>query len=339
MDFTLIIDGMSIKKETKWDPKHQKFIGTVDYGKIKAEDPYNIATNVLVILIGSLKKPLSIPLGYFLTHKLNSDVLCQLIKESIKMLHEVGAHVHAVIFDGASKNVGMIEKLGCNIKNLDGSFPHPCHHDRRVHVFFDICHMIKLAGNTFSDLKIFCTPFNEKISWQHILLYQTQQKDILHLGNKLKSQHVKWQNHKMKVKFATQLFSHSVSAAITSNIWCADVLHYISGFVAKKFWNQLTVQNVLQHCTKIQIHHFLMSIQVQSLLTCNKYGNLLLPSYSVYKVVTCLDKLARRSLCKWSSSNKQDKLAIAMFVFKETRNTTFLSIQITPRRLISVIII
>ena len=29
------------------------------------------------------------------------------------------------------------------------------------------------------------------------------------------SQHVKWQSHKMKVKLATQLFSHSVSAAIT----------------------------------------------------------------------------------------------------------------------------
>ena len=133
----------------------------------------------------------------------------------MKMIHEVAAYVHAVIFDGASKNVVMAEKLGCNIKNLDGSFPHPCHHDRRVHVIFDICH-IKLARNTFSDLKIFCTTFNEKISWQQILLlYQTQQKDILHLGNELKSQHVKRLNHKMKVKFATQLFSHSVSTAIT----------------------------------------------------------------------------------------------------------------------------
>ena len=97
-------------------------------------------------------------------------MLCQLIKESIKVLREVGAHVHAVIFDGASKNMGMAEKLGCNIENLDGSFPHLCHHDRRVHVIFDIYHMIKLAGNTFSDLKILCTTFNEKISWQHILL-------------------------------------------------------------------------------------------------------------------------------------------------------------------------
>ena len=102
MGFTLIIGELSIKKETKWDPKHQNFVGTIDYRNIKAEDPDNIATNVFVIMIGSLKKPLSIPVRYFLSHKQNSDVLCQLIKESIKMLHEVGAHLHAVIFDGAS---------------------------------------------------------------------------------------------------------------------------------------------------------------------------------------------------------------------------------------------
>jgi len=28
------------------------------------------------------------------------------------VLREVGAHVHAVIFDGASKNMGMAENLG-----------------------------------------------------------------------------------------------------------------------------------------------------------------------------------------------------------------------------------
>ena len=161
----------------------------------------------------------------------------------------------------------------------------------------------------------------------NILLYQTQQKDILHLGNKLKSQHFKWQNHKMKVKFATQLFSHSVSAAITSNLWRADVL-LLSGFVAKNILESIDCPE----CTAALYNNSDTSISyvhtgAKSLLTCKKYGNLLLPSYSVYKVMTCLDKLARRSLCKWSSFNKQDKLAIAMSVLKETRNTTFLSIQ------------
>jgi len=105
------------------------------------------------------------------------------------MLQEVGANVHAVIFDGASRNVGMAEKLGCNKKNLDGSFPHPCHDDRKVHVIFDICYMIKLARNTFSDLKILYNFQLENFLATHS---SSLQKDILHLGNKLKLQHVKW---------------------------------------------------------------------------------------------------------------------------------------------------
>ena len=34
-----------------------------------------------------------------------------------------------------------------------------------------------------------------------------------------------------------------------------------------------------------------------SLLPCKKHGNLLLTSHLVYNVVTCVDKLARKSLC------------------------------------------
>ena len=61
------------------------------------------------------------------------------------MLHEVGAQVYAVVLDGASKNVVMAEKLGCNTKHFDGSFPHLSYAGKRVHAVFDMCHMIKLA--------------------------------------------------------------------------------------------------------------------------------------------------------------------------------------------------
>ena len=46
-DFVLIIDEMSIKKETRWEPKIQQFVATVDYGNIKAENPDNTASHVL----------------------------------------------------------------------------------------------------------------------------------------------------------------------------------------------------------------------------------------------------------------------------------------------------
>ena len=106
--------------------------------------------------------------------------------------------------------------MGCNIKDLDGSFDHPAVTGGKIYVILDICHMLKLARNAFADMHIFVTPGGEKISWEYIReLHRAQQKDILHLGNKLKAKHVQWQNHKMKVSVAAQTLSHSVYAAIT----------------------------------------------------------------------------------------------------------------------------
>ena len=86
---------------------------------------------------------------------------------------------------------------------------------------------------------------------------------------------------------------------ISSNVWCADVLHYISGFVAKKILESIDCPEcaaALYNNTDKSISY--VHTGAKSLLTCKKYENLLLPSYSVYMVVTCVDKLARRSLCK-----------------------------------------
>jgi hypothetical protein len=46
-------------------------------------------------------------------------------------------------------------------------------------------------------------------------LYDIQQQHILHLGNKLKTKHIQWQKHKMKVSIAAQTLSASVASAIT----------------------------------------------------------------------------------------------------------------------------
>ena len=64
-----------------------------------------------------------------------------------------------------------------------------------------------------------------------------------------------------------------------------------------------------------------------SLLSCKWYGNLISPSDSLYRVVTCVDKLGKKSLCRWYSFTNQDKIAITMSVLEETRNTLFPSMQ------------
>ena len=514
-DCGVLVDEMSIRKDTKWDPKHMKFVGNVDYGYIKGEKVNTIATNALVIMVSGLKKPWYTPIAYFLTNSLNAMVLCQIIKESIKMLSETGASVHAIVFDGAPNNVGMAKKLECQIDKLDGSFPHPVLFGEKIHVVFDVCHMIKLARNAFSDRSVFVTPNGEKISWEYIIaLYKTQQTDVLHLGNKLKSKHVKWQNHKMKVSVAAQTFSHSVSAAITflrklrlkefkdskatseflmmmnnlfdmlnskskfgkhtkkpitlanyldieasvetyidfllslkdtsgiplikgprqcfvtgfyisarsilaiskkllqretlpfeyvltyrfsqdtiemfvskirgrlgwnnnptalqlkyalrslllknkveapatancvatsdakvqetsqidtsvsrlllsANLWRADVLYYISGYIVHQILKSIDCPECVEALfDNSEVDHSYQ--KSTSLFSCKKYGNLIMPSQSVYSVVSTVDKLARKELCTWSTMSQHEVLKIRMSVLQETRSRTFSSLQ------------
>ena len=75
--------------------------------------------------------------------------------------------------------------------------------------------MIKLARKALADRGIIYDSNKQPIKWDFIVkLHLAQRNDVLHLGNKLKGHHVKWQNHKMKVKIAAQTLSNSVAAAI-----------------------------------------------------------------------------------------------------------------------------
>ena len=59
-DVVILVDEMSIRKDTRLDSKKMKFVGNVDYGYIKEEKIDNIATNALFITVSGLKKLLGL---------------------------------------------------------------------------------------------------------------------------------------------------------------------------------------------------------------------------------------------------------------------------------------
>ena len=66
--------------------------------------------------------------------------------------------------------------------------------------------MLKLSRNALAEKGIFYNANKEQMKWDFITkLHQVQSRDILHLGNKLRGQHIKWRNHKMKVKMQPKL--------------------------------------------------------------------------------------------------------------------------------------
>ena len=206
--WTMALSKLKVVTEV---PLMLSFIWCVGYKTMGMQWGYT-----MVFVTCGLQKPWYIPITYLLMNNVNGDNLKQSICEAINLLTEKGAEVSASIFDGSSKNSSTAEKLGRNIKKLETVCPHQSTPNQKVYVILDVCHMLKLARNTFADIKIFCTPSGKRISWEYVLaLHITQQKDVVNLGNKLTSKHVQWQNHNMKVSVAAQTISQSVSSAIT----------------------------------------------------------------------------------------------------------------------------
>ena len=206
---------MAMKKQVLRNVKNKKFAGHTDYGPILAEEPDSVASNALVVMAAGLKHPWFHPIGYFLVDCVNSKMQAQIINEGINLLTDAGLEVHGVTFDGCAKNIAAAKCLGCNIDKFDGSFKHPTRRNKTLYVILDVCHMLKLARNSLGDMKVFFNEDGNKICWQYITeLYNVPKQNVLHLGNKLISTHVKWHNQKMKVALAAQTLSNSVAAGL-----------------------------------------------------------------------------------------------------------------------------
>ena len=122
----------------------------------------------------------------------------------------------SVTFDGLSSNFSMARYLGCDFSNvykLKTFFPNPVN-GTPILVILDPAHMLKLVRGTLGSLKIMLDSENGKneILWQYFAeLYRTQERELLHSGNKLTDLHINYKKKPMNVRLAAQLFSKSVA--------------------------------------------------------------------------------------------------------------------------------
>ena len=98
---------------------------------------------------------------------------------------------------------------------MQAYFPHPCDENKKVYIFLDACHMIKLVRNTFSDWKVLKDKDGQNIEWKFLEeLNELQEREGLRLANKLCKAHIKWKPQKMKVNLAAQSLSSSIADAL-----------------------------------------------------------------------------------------------------------------------------
>lgn len=159
---SIMLDGMSIRKNCEMDKASGRLIGYVDFGEShtpRETDDAPLASDALVFMAVGVAAPWKVPFGYFLNNGLSGELLKNLVTEAITALTDCGLEVVAVVCDGLSSNVMMGRLLGCHIhaKNTESfktHFPHPCDSDKKIHLIFDAAHGLKLLRNVFGDHKV-----------------------------------------------------------------------------------------------------------------------------------------------------------------------------------------
>ena len=218
-DCCLVIDAMSIRKQTLWNPEKDQYSGFVDLGnEIPNVQCDKMASEALVFLLAGTRSHWKCPVGYFLVDKISAKDQAMLVLKSLKMAATAGLKVWSVTADGTAVNLSTFETLGCKLSGtydeMKTSFKHPTTGED-VYIILDPCHMLKLARNALGHLGSFVDGDGNKIKWHYIEeLQQLQQQEGLNLANKLSINHLKYQKHKMNVRLAAQTLSSSVANAI-----------------------------------------------------------------------------------------------------------------------------
>ena len=216
-DCVLVLDAMSIRKATVWDPQQRTFVGFVQYpGHVQLDSDDTLASEALVFMAVGLTGHWKHALGYFFVDHLSGAVQSQLVKDCLILMADHGLRVHGVVSDGTYANQTTARLLGVHLDpfNPKPYFDHPSMPGQRIFYMFDACHMLKLTRNMLAEMKVLQFEGNP-IKWGFIeKLHRIQDNDSLTLGNRLTKHHIEWQRHKMNVKLAAQTLSSSVADAI-----------------------------------------------------------------------------------------------------------------------------
>ena len=217
-DCALNMDAMAIRKQVIYDKTNSKFSGFVDYGGFIPEHSEDQASEALGFLLVGLRSHWKTPIGYFLTNKTNAAIQASLVKSALSLVADYGFRVWSLTCDGTATNFETLRLLGCSFtpsyEKMIVSFKHPSR-SYNVYGILDACHMVKLARNALGDYGEFYSGSGNIISWKYIeKLCKLQDEEGLNLANKISTNHIKWQQHKMKVKYAVQTLSSSVAKAL-----------------------------------------------------------------------------------------------------------------------------
>lgn len=207
----LLMDEMSLKKGLEYNTRRDLIEGFQDMGNLGRES--QIATQALVFMVRGLCENWKIPVSYYLSaSSIKHQYLEALVKENITCLQNAGLNIRALVCDQGASNRAAIKILGVTLSN-----PYFYVNHKKIFTIYDVPHLVKSIRNNLIARDIY---IGEKtVSWEDVrAVYQIDKKsNTARAIPKISEQHITPNTfQKMRVKYATQIFSRTVSAAINT---------------------------------------------------------------------------------------------------------------------------
>lgn len=210
----LIFDEITVRSELTYNEKQDLIDGLEDIGFQRSS---NLGKQVCVFMIRGLIDNWKCVFNYFVSkNSISAENLKKIILENIKLLDLMGLSVEAIVCDQGSNNRKCFTLLGV-------SFDKPFfyyNNNKKVFAFYDFVHLIKSLRNLCLHHKL-STPdgiFNFDCV---VELFELEKGKVTKMRPKLTEKHVHPNTFdKMRVSFATQVFSRSVASSINTIVEC-----------------------------------------------------------------------------------------------------------------------
>ncbi len=237
---SLMIDEIHLKQNLQYDQHQDVIVGYEDLGGHYKRSKEH-AGNALVFMLRGLCSRWNQPVGYVFTRTAcKADVVQSLLYECLDKCEEAGCKVKVVISDQGPNFQCLANKL-----NIKASDPYFFHANRKYFYMFDPPHLLKsIRNNLHKYIFQFANTAGNKdekpynlANWEVIKqYYEIDKNQNFRLTPKLTDSHIYLPAFsKMKVKWAAQVLSRSVAAALETHskvlgVNSKDTAEFISKF-------------------------------------------------------------------------------------------------------------
>ncbi|KAF9406036.1 hypothetical protein HW555_013454 [Spodoptera exigua] len=213
---SLIFDEVSLTANITYNAQTDEMQGFAN------NKPDRFANHALVFMVKGVKCNFKQPVAYYFTNALDKIELKKIIKTVVKHVVESGLIIVNTVCDQSTVNVGAITELVQesramylrNGKVWRNEVMHIA--GQKIIPLYDVPHLIKGVRNNLLTKDLIYTINNSQkiVKWEYFQMIYAADKSYgeLRLLDKITEEHVNPEKiNKMRVKHATQIFSHSMA--------------------------------------------------------------------------------------------------------------------------------